>query len=228
MKKPDYIPADYKRIKVVSSLSELFSEQFGGPDDVNCILYPRSLCLEFNEKANQADFIGLSKALMAGESEDDPIFPRMRLLFLQTLSATNGVIYNAIKILRDDMKILKDHGYKCISLRSRSKNAGSAIEKFHYDGNDFSAEQAKRGRIICCYAGPVTEVVSNEDARMPRLTRPGEAIIPRNNDQIFSFKLYDVWRQNVRSRFHDDIASPFIHRAPKIEAGMVRLLLVAD
>ena len=51
MKKPDYIPADYKRIKVVGSLMELFNEQFGGPDGVNAVLFPRTLSHDFNALA---------------------------------------------------------------------------------------------------------------------------------------------------------------------------------
>lgn len=52
MKRPACIPADYKRIKVVGSLSELFNEQFGGSDQVNAVLLPRALSGDFNALAS--------------------------------------------------------------------------------------------------------------------------------------------------------------------------------
>ncbi|HEY8190937.1 MAG TPA: hypothetical protein VIG74_00830, partial [Alphaproteobacteria bacterium] len=49
MNRPDYIPADYKRIKVVGSLTDMFNTPFGGTDETNCVLFPRRLRGDFNK-----------------------------------------------------------------------------------------------------------------------------------------------------------------------------------
>ena len=76
---------------------------------------------------------------------------------------------------------------------------------------------------MCCYTGPVTDAARNEDAA--RFTTSRDKYGLKQDAKTFRFQPGDIWRQACAGD-GDDVL-PFIHRAPKMEAGdPPRLLLV--
>lgn len=223
MKRPDYIPADYKRIKVVSSLSDLFNEQFGGPDEVNCVLFPRRLRGDFNK---------LSRALLkdkTGAGTGVPfsgihVFMAQDLLKLKSRASFYRVHKSAINSIIKDMSDLSRRGFYPVLRfeppRSRPENS---VYVFHHD----AGARDGTGRVFCCYNDPVTQGIRNEDAV------PAESLFyklkPRTKK--FQFRACDIWRHDtcLNIKCDPEKENPFIHRGVDAPAGAPpRLLLLAE
>ncbi|MCB9996529.1 MAG: hypothetical protein H6869_08855 [Rhodospirillales bacterium] len=228
MKKPDYIPADYKRIKVVGSLSELFNAKFGGPDEINCIVYPRRL---------QQDFNKLALALQPLADDARRKTGRIRKLHyndLKQLSAVpDPVLKEAVDAVIGDMDFpevrrAREDFYKHAEFRIVYPGAydlDEVIEDFHED-NIYVPE----GRIIFFYAGATSEGARNEDV----IKRSREGLINPQNDaydlkpgaKAFRFQAGDVIR--FAGNCQPGI-KPFVHKAPIMkEHAPPRLLLTVD
>lgn len=206
MERPDYLPKDYKRIKVVGSLSELFNEQFGGPDEVNCILFPRRLTEDFNALARAM------KKTMEGAPRDDLLLTGVKnLLGLRNFPDAARPALNRI---RQDMESIRASGPHQPCLRYIKNYNVNTVYQFHADG---TAGGLQTGRILCAYNDPVTEWVRNEDW--------DRGI--NETTEIFVLRAGDLWSQS--RNWPDKNIPPFIHRAPQESpGGAPRLLLVAD
>lgn len=227
MDRPDYIPANYGRIKVVSSLSKLFNTAFGGPGDVNCVLYPRRLSGNFDALAWQLGEKFNRDYQQRNLTEDE-------LRRIGQITTYKG-LKKEIGIILQDMKILKTKTVNSSAHRKRysgmlrvighkrynKKDGANGEYIFHEDGGNIYYEE----RLLCCYNGPTTEFLRNEDA-LPyedshyRYTR-------RRGAKSFSMGIGDIWR-HLTSGYSGNVTA-FIHRAPYTPPNATpRLLLVAD
>ncbi len=219
MSRPDYIPADYKRITVVKSLSGLFRASFNA--EKNCFLYPRRLKGDFNALA----------AALAGTVQEK--CSRGRETFfayeLEDIAANldNPGAVSAIETVLEDLKAIDSAFPRMLNSTLRlvwekGYDSKSTIDQFHADGTYYPM-----GRICCSYTDPVTEFIRNEDA-VPVRPRYYEA---RDGARIYSFQPGDIWRMtgmDNSKRHKDEGLSYFIHRAPPVKPGdSLRLLLVA-
>ena len=200
MERPDYIPADYKRIKVVSSLSELFNTSFGGRDEVNAALLPRQITGDFNALAQR-----LGKKYSAYSLED-----------LEKMKNLPDAENQAVQAICNDMRELQSQGMMTIlNVVNREGYRMKEIHDFHAD------REARRefGRICCGYNDPVTEAVRNEDAILV------DDIFYQMSEraEILQFRSGDIWKHCTAN---DCGIPPYIHRAPA--SDRTRLFLVAD
>ncbi|MCB9996528.1 MAG: hypothetical protein H6869_08850 [Rhodospirillales bacterium] len=222
MDRPDYIPADYKRIKIVSSLSELFNAKFGGPDNVNCILFPRTLQGDFNALARQlAKCSSPVRALVTPPAEDDPLRAEKEFVRADILRIYNEMMIRGLPL--------------ALNLKIESSSAWERENlpcAFHSD----SSEDAGFGRVLCSYTALVTEWLRNEDA-IACEEKPG-CYAKKEDARVYTFQPGDIWRQQTRSfglpAFPETMerdAQLFIHRKPKTvqnwkEGDPPRVLLV--
>ena len=210
MKRPDYIPEDYKRIKIVSSLSELFNAEFGGPDDVNCILLPRALQGNFNALAH-----------LLGQV-DSP--SKSALDMILSVQWTHAALKVEREFVRSDIiraaDAIRSRGFAPnLQLRvnsSRKWERQFTPYAFHTD----TCKNADFGRLICHYSPLVTEWIRNEDA-IPVKEFPGQ-YRKKENALVFSFLPGDIWRQKSRGHglpafeeTQDKDSRLFIHRTPE-------------
>lgn len=226
---PNYIPANYKRIKVVGSLSELFNEQFGGPDGVNAVLLPRALSHDFNALAHHLAQTEYIKNFQPNRYEGSlyPYFndPRLRAckkyMKPDMAAAVDAILQDMDdacgKRMRPELRIVGDSQYRT-----------GAFDVWHHD--DVASFDSMMGRFMCCYNAPVTEGVRNEDA-LPvdykNALAPVNHYSLREGAETFSFQPGDLWRQLSTPNLKH-VAPPYIHRAPERKAGDApRLLLVA-
>lgn len=227
MQKPDYIPAGYKRIKVVSSLSALFNEKFGGPDEVNCVLFPRRLSGDFNKLAKTIESEVLFKNIFMDLRRVN--FPELKKSFCslsQPEKIAAELVLADFHLLENEYQRLCDQKVGRVTdtqlrLLKQYTEPGKIIwapEAFHTDG-----DRSSLGRILCCYNDPVTEWIRNEDVEVKRSDNGN--LLPKKNAQIFSFHAGDIWRMAADGGGYD--VPFFIHRSPpsKID-NPPRLLLV--
>lgn len=226
MKRPNYIPKDYKRIKVVGSLSELFNERFGGPDEVNCILQPRRLSEDFNALAQ---WLGQTEYITQFVSEFGkamPSFSEAQLFHLKKEMPPDAA--SAADLILQDMDTASNRYMRSVLRYVRPGKSYDSVFALHHD--EVQSTNSMLGRFLCCYNGPVTEGVRNEDA-FPMLDnetgRPtGEYMLGRHA-KTFSFRPGDVWRQ-LSTPHLKNVAPPYIHRSPWLNPGdSPRLLLIA-
>lgn len=226
MQKPDYIPADYKRIKVASSLSELFNEKFGGPDGVNAVLLPRTLSHDFNALARWLEGTEYIKNFRPNQYEGSqyPYFNVPRLYASKKHMKPDMAA--AVDVIIQDMDAASD---KTMRAELRLVRLGRGPDMLHHD--NVASFNSMMGRFMCCYNGPVTEGVRNEDT-VPVVYESALASVNhyslKEGAEIFSFRPGDLWRQLSTPNLKD-VAPPYIHRAPALRAGDApRLLLVAS
>lgn len=202
--KPGHIPQDYSRILVVSSMEELFDAEFGGPDQINCILLPRQLSHDFNALASAID----RRAEKSAEQ-------RIKAL-AQDASAPAAVRF-AAQALLDDVAVMDQQArrihvpfrYGVIAdrtLKAPPPDAGNYI--WHGDGTS----TVPFGRLLAAYTKPTTEWARNEDVTM-RLVRgsPSNKFNLKAGAQIYHFEPGDIWRQAGIEEPNG--VPPFIHRA---------------
>ena len=208
------IPHDYKRIKVVGSITELFNEKFGGAEDVNCVLYPRSLKGDFNALARRV-------------SQNEPWLINIDGpgVYFDRFFSGNDLITEREQIISDYEQIKQVANY---SLRVENLDNPSTDVKAMDRALAFHADRVasvERGITLCCYNTPVTEWIKAEEA-IPmegNLTTPDiNYYAPEKGAEIFSFQPGDIFR--MASQYSPDRirsgAKPldknklFIHRAP--------------
>ena len=205
-KRPDYIPADYPRIKIVGSLTELFNAEFG---DANCILFPRSLSGDFNALAREMAKIGVSK------------FLKRENAMPSELAAEEAQVKSDIEaVKRAYQRPLLGTKWQLRLERKYKLDAQHSVLNFHIDGTI----KPKLGRVLCNYTAPVTEWIKNEDAE-PDAVRG--YFKEREGATIYELGVGDIWRQSCRSRKMDG----FIHRTPaavrdRTKSDPPRLILV--
>jgi hypothetical protein len=193
MSRPRYIPANYKRIQVVGSLTELFNASFGGPAEINCILYPRRLSGDFNALA--AELAGIRSRhiedILSEYSED----------INSGLAKAAGTILEDMRAIRSELE--KAETYSGLDLRIERRGnpyPGESPWALHKDG----AHNASLGRILCCYTDPVTEWARNEDVQTWKVG----LYKLKPEGKINRFRPGDIWRLSV------DPECPFVHRVP--------------
>jgi hypothetical protein len=220
---PDYVPGDYNRIKVVGSMSQFFNERFGPQ---NVILYPRAVVGDFRALARWIDHefqIEKKKAQWIFNSQTlNRLYDRML-----------GAEQFALRQILNDMDVVS-------RLQCSAKDSSSAVvlvvmSSAGYADSDFTTATmhhdthrpgARMGRTLCCYTGPVTEWVRNEDAK---LRFCGDFMYDLKQDAaIQTFRLGDIWR-SAGCNIAEDQTLPFIHRSRKQKPGNVpRLILRAE
>ncbi len=227
MKQPDYIPPDYTRIRVVDNLKDLLRFKLGRKNDVNCIVLPRHtpiMTIYFN---------ALAKRLHEIERDDYARFDRRDLK--KIAKYCSGTEQAGLEIIIKDMSDLSrfpfwpSRGYSSIDLAMSVDKGGGrpSDETFHTDSHMVSS----KGRVLCTYAGSVTEWIRDEDAYQEANTNQFKA---KPGALIHSFRQGDIYKFGTvmmqwPSCYHD----PFIHRAPVRKKlpppeGSVRLVLFAD
>lgn len=217
MERLDYIPADYKRIKIVGSLSELFNEQFGGSDGVNCILYPRKLMEDFNALARylQTEIPAL---------EDD------KLLDGLAKAAASGIdgIAEAAKAVFQDIELATAGGatpyFRAVLPGDKSYELQTYLHEDHIGTDE---KTVRRGVILTCYTTPVTEYMRQEDVGK-KLGDMFYLIKPYT--KAFRFGVGDIWRHAGSYEEGISVVPPFVHAAPwrpfAPEGAPPRLLMV--
>lgn len=218
MKKPSYIPQNYDRIQVVDSMESLLRSRFREASQTNVFLYPRPLTENFDALAR---YLGKSEWVFDGDS--------YTLLDIDVLKDEIKVMPSALKPATQ--RIIED--MKCVS-RNRdvdlrlifndSYNKERIVHDYHIDGSrDY--ELNTKGRIMCCYNAPTTEILRNDQAKA---SASGKKYLPIKQAQPFSFRPGDFWRQACDYSSSDSF-SGFIHRAPCMKkTDAPRLLLVVD
>ena len=216
MTRPSYVPADYKRIKVVSSLSELFNTSFGGPDGVNCILFPRKLTGNFNALVNHLNEV---------VSIEDQMECGSKLLEgLKIIAATGNEDSVAAQNILNDIRVVGGMGavpyFRMI--RPEDKNYDGQ-RFFHEDRIGTEKDIVARGLILSCYTMPVTEYLRDGDSH-----RINEIFHHAwDAAKILRFVPGDMWRHAGSYEEGISVVPPFIHRAPhQHNDKMPRLLLV--
>lgn len=227
MNRPDYIPAGYKRIKVVGSLTELFNEQFGGPDGVNCVLLCRRLSGDFNALASWLAGTNYMREFTLSESAGYPYFDAARLYAARNNMAP--AMAEALDTILQDMDAASKQRMRAELRVVLPEHKTGGVDVWHHD--IVGSYNNMMGRFMSCYNAPVTEGARNEDAL---LLDSGTAFGPTNhyslreNAAFFCFSPGDLWRQ-LSTPYLQQVAPPYIHRAPALKPGdMPRLLLVAS
>jgi len=217
MERPDYIPENYNRIKVVESLTALANACFGKKTPENCFLLPRQM---------KGDFDGLGQALAKRSRIKDGDFYSLGLRQIKnalTLPLQEDQKL-ALKQIFDDMVSIEETFQgraHSIHLRVVRGYAHSSATRFHTDGGN---------RLLCGYSLPVTECAKNEDVIY---TGYDNKYLLKANAQPFSFAPGDMWLQEG-GRFPDkkprneEDPQHFIHRATEPAPGNVRLLLICE
>ena len=206
MKRPDYIPADYHRIKIVGSLTELFNTEFG---EANCILFPRSLTGDFNALAREMAKIGVSKFLKR-ENAMPAALAAEEAQVKSDIEAVKSAFHRPLLGTRWQLRL--ERKYKLTAQHS--------VLNFHIDGTS----KPDLGRVLCNYTAPVTEWIRNEDAEPDKVRGYFKA---HEGAPVYQLGVGDIWRQSCRSRKMDG----FIHRTPdavrdRTKSDPPRLLLV--
>lgn len=216
MNRPDYIPADYDRIEVVESLSDLFDTPLRPP--VNVILYPRSVSGDFNALAFallEKKRLGVTTGFCRELYEKDFEKLRRSLKDEKALQAAS-VVLNDLKETRKSFGT--DLSISVRLVQPQGYNKSEMVYSFHGDAT------GKQGRIICCYNEPVTEGARNED--VVEAVDKKEQYELRLEASPFRFRVGDVWKQ--AGKMTAPGLPPFIHRAPAVRPDdPPRLLLVA-
>ncbi len=215
MSRHDYIPAGYKRIKVVGSLTDMFNTPFGGTDEVNCILHPRRLSEDFNALVS-----GLETILSHVDQRD----AQKPLLALRKIAQGYESESYAARLILEDLRLMEETGagtyFRVVRPDDRNYD-GQRI--FHEDHLGQEESVVRRGLLISCYTEPVTEWLRNEDAfRVNEIFHQ-----PYPGAEILRFAPGDIWRHAGSFEAGISVAQPLIHRAPDQHEGEPpRLLLV--
>jgi hypothetical protein len=234
---PFPLPADYTRIKRVSSFQELVTTRF--VDGVNALCWPRTLAGDFGEIVAQLD-----------DGEDITTLDDTQLRSLPVSAA--GRI--AIDQMLEDQRLLREHGtapvLNCIRSYPRDEDPGvvpTDVYSFHADSAPVEADT-----FLCTYHGAASEGLRNEEAqrrvdlpstRAELLTlfggNDGEDFrtflnehcydlhyAPTAGARPFSFGLGNFWR--IAVDWPGNPVPPCVHRAPDNLPGQpARLLLIS-
>ena len=230
------LPSDYDRIKVVNSFDELLSTPMG--PRVNAVCWARDLDGDFNELAE----------LLREENEITPLDEE---LFSSLPLSTAGK--RAAEILLQDRDLM--HGQdlspniECIPGYHRDEGpVPTDVYSFHVDSSTVQTDT-----YLCCYNGPATEGLRNDQARrhidipatraelLKQFEQEGaagdfETYLSENcyhlhhagteNAVPFSFGVGNLWR--VAVQYPGSPVPPCIHRAPTTMPGQLpRLLLIS-
>lgn len=215
--RPGYIPADNHRIRVVGSLSAIFTAVAGemAAPAHNAIIAPRRL---------DGDFNGLAQALAAqyarGPSYDYLALSQAQIS--QPLPDETAAIHAARMQVAGDMaaivdahdSVFDDLARLTMKLRVINAYRPGSVDGFHMDGCN---------RICCAYNAPATEGLRNEDAST---RRSGNYFTAKPGTRPFSFRPGDIWFQRGGTDWEKQ--DYFIHRGPPSSGVTPRLLLVAD
>jgi hypothetical protein len=218
------ISGNNRRIKVVQSMRAFFEESFW---PANVILHARALVGDFKALASWLD-----REFQIEKKQ------QMQTLSPESLSRLTdrmggGERFAALQII-DDMKAIRqsrqgEEGHFGPVLRILSSAGYESVNDyytatFHHDRHMPAGQ--KTGRILCCYTGPVTEWINNEDARV-RFS--GDMLYdPLPEAEIHSFRLGEIWRA-AGANFTAGQVDPFIHRSRKQKPGdLPRLVLQAE
>jgi hypothetical protein len=148
--RPPTLPADYPRIRLVSSFPELLAAPFAG--SVNALCWPRSLAGDFGEVVERL-----------GPGEGIVTLDEARL---QSLAA-GAAGQTAIGILLEDLRRLRaqdrDPVLNCIHGYPRDEEPGPVrtdVFSFHADSAPVEADT-----WLCTYHGAPSEGLRNDEAR---------------------------------------------------------------
>jgi hypothetical protein len=245
-------PADYPRIKAVTSFDELISTPFA--NDINALCWERTLSGDFSEVVQRLEAnYGLESGITALDADC------LREIGRSANLSEAGRI--AIKAMLADLELLQQHGLdpelNAVNGFLREANPGPVrtdVGSFHVDSATVEADT-----WLCTYHGISSEGLRNEEAirrvdipetRAELLRLYGEngglgavAIsderfrewltancydlhyAPMPNSRPFSFGVGNLWR--IATQWPGSPVPPCIHRAPEVEAGDgVRLLLI--
>lgn len=215
---PEDIPADYDGVQVVGSLSALFNAKMKAP--VNCVLLPRK---------PEGDFDGLACKLggiFADRIEEKGlamitafgVAAKLRVRLAEIKGAFTPEERLALSVIRQDMRAAFEAGYDPV-LRIVGKYphpAKGSVYDFHVDNVN---------RLNCCYAGPATEFVRNQDILRSRSGEPVAAMGAR----VFNVGTGNLWLHKKRDTDAGTRETGFLHRAPATPDGAPpRLVLISN
>ena len=231
------LPADYPRIKRVSSFQELITTPFA--DGLNAFCWQRDLLGDFGEIVNKLgateEITTLDESLLRGL----PLSKAGRL---------------AVDQLLKDYRLLKDHDLEpalnCIGDYPHDENPGPVatdVFSFHADSAPVPADT-----YLCTYFGPASEGLRNHEARrrvdIPETRAQLLKLFGGHDDDAFceylkencydlhyaaapsarpfSFGIGNLWR--IATEYPGSPVPPCIHRAPPTLPGApARLLLIS-
>ena len=207
MKKPDAIPADDDRIKIVDSMEAFCLEPLGR---ASVIVYPRSLSMNFNALAYQLEAVGEVQPGRVGMFYSHDLDGMSRYL--------DHEARQALKQIESDMRdIFRLQPYKpYLRVVTPDGYDNKRIYDFHIDRNT-----VWDGRILCAYNARPMRGLREEDA-IPNVGGRTFTVWP--SAKFIEFEPGDL----TRHAFQGKSERPFIHQAQKIEPGDApKLLLVA-
>ncbi len=200
MELPDYIPNDYERIQVVDDLTALFNASFG---PANVILCPRKLTGDFN---------ALACSLLDPKKNFSPDMVELKERLEQFAGGTDEVAQAAQTVL-SDMKLMEQAGatpdLRVLGFKNKSYNDGHYF--FHHDEYGTDVTKTRRGVLMCCYNGPMTEGIRNEDVNF-KIHKM--FYIEKEGAKILRFAPGDFWRHASSVVDGQPDVPPYIHRAP--------------
>jgi len=231
------LPADYARIRTVSSFAELVGTTLS--DGVNALCLPRTLPGDFAEVA----------ARLTRDEEGIHALDEEELLALPVSPAGR----TAIDAMLADFRLLRDRQLDPVL---NYLNGGERDDPHAIVATDVFSWHADRAPVpadtyLCTYFGPTSEGLRNEDARR-RVDDPAtraalleayggaddagfrEFLADHCYDlhyaaapgaQPFSFGHFNLWR--IALAYPGNPVPPCVHRAPATQPGEARLLLIS-
>lgn len=230
------LPADYPRLKRVSSFQELVGTPFTA--GINALCWERALPGDFGEVVR-----------LLGPSEDVAPIDETRL---QTLPVSEAGRV-AVEILREDLRLLQEHGaapvLNCFLAYPRDDEpqvVATDVYSFHADRAPVEADT-----FLCTYHGAPSEGLRNEAAQrhvdLPETRAELLKLFGGDDDeafrqflaencydlhyavapgaQPFSFGVGNLWR--IATDWPGSPVPPCLHRAPPTLPGQrARLLLI--
>lgn len=218
----NYIPQDYDRIKVVTDIATLLTEDF--EPRANLVLYPRRLTADFDSLARvMAIYFELGREEIFIKYKDKEKLEE----FYENLESED--LQKTLRLVLDDMEFFHSAGARTHLRLLRNYSEKSGTHDFHVDGlnQDFD-------RLMTCYNQPTTQYVRNNDV----LSVEGHKAIVRPGAPVYQFHVGDIWKQRVRNKKPEGIFGmiksvlenkaqrAFVHRAQR--ANHPRLMLVGD
>ncbi len=224
--KPEYLPENYDRIKVVETPIALLSEKFGWR--ANVVMCPRQLAGDFDGLARDMEQHfqtgGLQKKFKPEDREALRAF-RAALADPEKVRALDAVLA--------DMEFMIKSGAQTHLRLLKGYSELSGTHNFHIDGN-VGGKGQDIDRYIACYNDPVTGFVRNDDV----IRINGDQAECKPDAKVYSFRPGDMWKQRVRNGddnilieifrelTNDKKTRGFVHRAE--ESDHARLMLVGD
>jgi hypothetical protein len=209
MTHPDDFPEGYKRVAFVQNLPDLLATPFGGPDEINAIVWRRD--------SLQGDFNAAARYL-SGFTAKKPLLARFVELSARDVPRNKtGPMGDALRQIAQDLEGVRA-AFHDVALRVvkpgeyDSKYDLPTVHNYHADVPVYVS--MVMGRLLCTYNDPVTEVLRNEDAR-----KAGDKFEMIEGAAPFHFPAGTLWRLAPWGASQ----LPLIHRAP--QANVPRLVL---